>query len=169
MYPLRIPVGKKELWNKYEVKPDILATDYKRYSLRGYANLKQVGKKFKVPRKVLQGLNPNKVSKKLTPKTSIILPFHEDHNPRKKRLYADLYERPRKSILRKRTYQKWIKRGKRKGDTVSNPTEFYTVKKGDTLWSISRKTGVNINTIIKTNYKLVKRRMILPGDKLAIK
>lgn len=168
-YVIRVKVGKKKIWDKYEIKPNIEATDYKLYSLRGFANLKQVGRKFKVPYKVLEALNDMSASTRLKPRTSVVLPFRDDHNPKKVRMYADLYQKPRKSVVRRRTYQKWIKRGRRNGSEISNPTQFYIVKKGDTLWSISRKTGVNINTIIRTNYKLVKRRMILPGDKLAIK
>ncbi len=166
-YVLRVPVGKKEVWEASHKQ--VAATDYKNYSLRGKASLYNVGRKFKVPLKVLTELNDMPGKKKLYPKTVVKLPFREDHSPRKIPLYADLYEKPRKSIVRRRTYQRWIKRGNRSGKKITNPSEFYTVKKGDTLWQIARKTGVNINTIIRSNYKLVKRRMILPGDKLAIK
>lgn len=168
-YTLRVPVGKKVVWEEKKNDFNVLATDYKNYQLRGYASLHNVGRKFKVPLKVLTELNNIPGRKKLYPKTTVLLPFHEDHNQRKERLYSDLYEKPRKSVLRRRAYQKWIKRGNRSGKKISNPSQFYTVKRGDTLWNIAKKTGVNINTIIRTNYKLVKRRMILPGDKLAIR
>ena len=168
-YVLRLPVGKKKVWEAVVDKSVILATDYKIYQLRGYASLKQVGRKFKVPAKVLKKLNDFPVDKKLFPKTAVYLPFHKSHAHKKERLYADLYEKPRKSVQRRRTYQNWVKRGKSRGKNIANPKQFYIVKKGDTLWNIARKTGVNINTIIRTNYRLVKRRMILPGDKLAIR
>ena len=45
----------------------------------------------------------------------------------------------------------------------------YTVKKGDSLWAVSRKTGVAMNTIIRSNHGLLKRRMIRSGDKLVIR
>ncbi len=168
-YTLRVPVGKKDLWLNREVATNVIATDYKTYQLRGYASLYNVGRKFKVPLKVLTELNGIPGKKRLYPKTAVLLPFHEDHKAREVRMYADLYEKPRRSILRKRKYQSWIRRGNRNGKKINNPSEFYTVKKGDTLWHIAKKTGVNINTIIRSNYKLVKRRMILPGDKLAIR
>lgn len=168
-YVLRVPVGKKEAWDKLEDKSVVKANNYKIYELRGYASLKHVGRKFKVPHDVLSEINDMSANKRLFPKTAVYLPFREDHTPKKNNLYADLFEKPRKSVLRKRRYNSWIKRGARRGEKIDNPKEFYIVKKGDSLWSIARKTGVNINTIIRTNYKLVKRRMILPGDKLAIK
>ena len=168
-YTLRVPVGMKTIWEQNASTVDVAATDYKTYSLRGYASLHNVGRKFKVPLKVLSELNDIPGKKKLYPKTTVLLPFRADHNQRSVKLYADLYEKPRRSVLRRRAYQKWIKRGKRSGKKIDNPSQYYTVKKGDTLWHIARKTGVSINTIIRSNYKLVKRRMILPGDKLAIR
>lgn len=169
-YTLRVPVGKKDIWEHTTHAQVVLAADdYKMYQLRGYATLKDVGRKFKVPANILSDLNGISKNKRLLPKTAVKLPFRNDHKHRKNHLYADLYEKPRKSILRRRAYQKWVKRGYRRGKAINNPSQFYTVKKGDTLWDIARKTGVSINTIIRSNYKLVKRRMILPGDRLAIK
>lgn len=168
-YVLRVPVGKKDAWEKLVDKSVVKATDYKVYQLRGYASLYHVGRKFKVPTKVLAEINDMDPKKRLFPKTAVYLPFRDDHRAKKHKLYADLYEKPRKSILRRRAYNRWIKRGVRSGANIENPKQFYIVKKGDSLWSIARKTGVNINTIIRSNYTLVKKRMILPGDKLAIK
>ncbi len=168
-YVLRVPVGKKEVWEQKKNDVNVLATEYKKYSLRGYASLYHVGRKFKVPLKVLSELNQIPGRKRLYPKTTVLLPFREDHKHKKMPLYADLYEKPRRTVVRRRTYQRWIRRGNKLGQKISNPSQYYTVKKGDTLWNIARKTGVNINTIIRTNYRLVKRRMILPGDKLAIR
>lgn len=167
-YVLRVPVGLKKKWEAVADKSVVVARDYKVYQLRGYSSLHQVGRKFKVPAKILEQINDIPAKKRLFPKTAVYLPFRNDHS-RKNRLYSDLYERPRKSVQRRRAYQKWVKRGRRRGKMISNPKQFYIVKKGDTLWNIARNTGVNINTIIRSNYKLVKRRMILPGDKLAIK
>tara|TARA_B100001971_G_C18267904_1_gene595850 strand:- start:1919 stop:3382 length:1464 start_codon:yes stop_codon:yes gene_type:complete len=168
-YNLRVPVGKKVAWDTNPNREFVIATDYTPYQLRGYANLHHVGRKFKVPVDVLSELNGIGPKKRLYPKSVVLLPFRKDHIARKNHLYADLYERPRKSILRRRAYKKWVNRGKRLGEHIKDPKKFYIVKKGDTLWDIARKTGVNINTIIRSNYKLVRRRMILPGDKLAIK
>lgn len=167
-YKVRVPVGHKMYWDELKDKSVVKAKDYKTYQLKGYAKLKHVARKFKVPKGILTKINDIPADKKLFPKTVIYLPFRNDHT-KKDSLYSDLYEKPRKSVLRKRSYRRWIRRGARVGKKITNPKEFYIVKKGDNLWDISRKTGVKINTIIRSNYKLVKRRMILPGDKLAIR
>lgn len=168
-YNLRVPVGKKASWTEVPDKTILAATDYKVYQLRGYATLDHVGRKFRVPSNVLSEINDLNPNKKLFPKTAVYLPFREDHEARKDTLYADLYEKPRKSILRRRAYQKTISVGRSKGQLIKNPKEFYVVKKGDTLWGVSRKTGVPVNTLIRSNLSIVKKRMILPGDKLAIR
>lgn len=167
-YTLRVPVGKKALWSD-EKKEMSVANSYKTYTLNGHASLEDVAQKFKVPGDVLETLNDLPKKKKLFPRTVVLLPFREDHNERSEILYADLYEPPRKQVLRRRAFQQNINRAMARGTLISNPREFYTVKKGDTLWGVSQKTGVNINTLIKSNLSIVKKRMILPGDKLAIR
>lgn len=51
--------------------------------------------------------------------------------------------------------------------TVTLAAEFYTVKTGDTLWKISRKTGTSIENIIKLN-NLNNPNNIYVGQKLTI-
>lgn len=167
-YVLRVPVGKKEIWENFENKEAVVAKDYKTYQLKGYASLYHVGRKFKIPTNVLAEINNLDPKKRLFPKTVVYLPFRNDHT-KKHSLYADLYEKPRRSIIRRRRYKNFISIGMRRGQKIANPKEFYIVKKGDTLWNISRVTGVNINTLIRSNSQIVKRRQILPGDKLAIR
>lgn len=50
-----------------------------------------------------------------------------------------------------------------RGKLIKKPTVFYTVKKGDTLWRVAKRTGVPMSTIIRTNSHIVKKRMILQG------
>jgi membrane-bound lytic murein transglycosylase D len=167
-YIVRTPVGLKNKWDLVSDKSVVIAKDYQTYQLQGYANLSQVAAKFKVPVKILEQINDFPAEQKLFPKTVVYLPFRNDHK-QTGHLYADLHEKPRAETVRRMTYQNWVNRGRDKGESIGTPKEFYVVKKGDTLWDIARKTGVDINTIIRSNYKLVKQRMILPGDKLAIR
>lgn len=44
---------------------------------------------------------------------------------------------------------------------------YYTVQAGDTLWTISKKFGVSLNSLIKTNY-IVNPNLIYPGQTLII-
>ena len=84
-------------------------------------------------------------------------------------IYADLYEKPRRSVLRRRKYRRLIKTAKRKGRRITSPSIYYTVKKGDSLWSVSRKSGTSLYTIIASNMRIVKRRQIRAGDRLVVK
>ena len=73
-YVLRLPVGMKKKWEAIEDKSVVVAKDYKVYQLRGYASLEQVGRKFKVPTKILSQINDLPPKKKLFPKTVVYLP-----------------------------------------------------------------------------------------------
>lgn len=168
-YPLRVPVGAKEAWEEYQDKDSVIADSYKTYVTNGHSSLDQVSKKFKVPVSVLQDLNPQiSRNQKLKPKTVVYLPFREDHSV-KDRLYADIYEKTPKKQRALENHRRIIAHYSKKGKLIKNPTVFYTVKKGDTLWHVAQRTGVPMSTIIRSNSHIVKRRQILPGDRLAIR
>ena len=76
-YTLRVPVGKKQAWLDLQDKTVVKATDYKVYQLKGYASLYHVGRKFKVPSKVLEQINGMSSQKRLFPKTAVYLPVQD--------------------------------------------------------------------------------------------
>ncbi len=166
-YPLRIPVGVKESWDEYDDKNSVLADSYKTYVSKGPSTFRHISQKFKVPVDVLEELNPE-VDATIPAHTVVNLPFREDHSLRNG-LYADIYEKSSKRNRRHRSYGRDIASYSKKGKIIRNPRVFYTVKKGDTLWHVAQRTGVPMSTIIRTNSHLIKRRQILPGDKLAIR
>ena len=43
----------------------------------------------------------------------------------------------------------------------------YTIKKGDTLWSIANEMGVNLGALSRWN-NLYSEKKLMPGDKLKI-
>jgi LysM repeat protein len=54
-------------------------------------------------------------------------------------------------------------------DQNSKPIEtIYTIKKGDTLWSIANEMGVNIGALSRWN-NLYPEKKLMPGDKLKIR
>ena len=170
-YALRIPVGAKEAWDEYKDKDSVVANNFKTYVTTGTSSLQQISKKFKVPVNVLADLNPDLSESHLDSRTIVQLPFREDHSLQAS-MYADIYEKSKpKRMARsnKRNYGRSISAYMRKGKKIKNPSIFYTVKRGDTLWRVAQRTGVPMSTIIRTNAHLIKRRQILPGDKLAIK
>jgi LysM repeat protein len=56
-----------------------------------------------------------------------------------------------------------------RGQLIRNPRTFYTVQRGDSLWSISRKFNIPLETLMRSNYTTVRKGAVLPGDKLAIR
>lgn len=171
-YPLRVPVGAKEAWDEYKDKDSVVADSFKTYVTPGSSSLAQISKKFKVPVNVLADLNPDLSENQLGPKTVVSLPFREDHSLQAS-MYADIYEKSSKNkkVARNKRggYSRSISAYIKKGKKIKNPSIYYTVKKGDTLWRVAQRTGVPMSTIIRTNAHIIKRRQILPGDKLAIR
>lgn len=168
-YKLRVPTGMKATWNDCCSKQDYKAVAYMEYKVRGSrSDLADVARKFKIKDvSVLETINGMPKTKRLERNQVVYLPFRQGQDIRDN-MYADLYERPRKSVVRRRKYNSRIRTALRRGKKIDNPTRFYTVQKGDSLWSVSRRVGVSMDTIIASNYDLLKGRMIRAGDKLAI-
>ncbi|MCK5884636.1 MAG: transglycosylase SLT domain-containing protein [Bacteriovoracaceae bacterium] len=168
-YRLRIPVGKTAAWKTLD--PSYYQAEFfQNYKLRGNrSRLSDVAKKFKIKKYVMRDLNPTYSSNRILSRgTSVKLPFRVGQD-RKEKMYADLYEKPRKSILRKRRYKYRIRLAKKRGKRITNPKEYYTVLRGDSLWSVARKTGTSLDTIIVSNLGLIQRRQIRAGDKLVVR
>jgi membrane-bound lytic murein transglycosylase D len=165
-YPVRVPVGKAEAWVSYADKDGVVAKNYKIHEPRKMTSLTSIAKHYQLPVDVLKDLNPD--LENTVPGGKIVnLPFRADHDVRDM-MYADLYDKKSRKYRHRRAYSRNIASIKG-GHTIRNPKQFYVVKKGDTLWHIARKTGVPMSTIIKSNAKIVKRRSVSPGDKLAIR
>lgn len=168
-YPLRVPVGAKDEWEEYKDKDSVVADSFKTYVTNGSSSFDHISKKFKVPVDVLEDLNPEiSRNQRISPKTVVYLPFREDHSVRDS-LYADIYEKSPKKQRRQNSNRRMIAQYSKKGKFIKNPSVFYTVRKGDTLWRVAQRTGVPMSTIIRTNRHIIKRRQILPGDRLAIR
>jgi membrane-bound lytic murein transglycosylase D len=170
-YTLRIPLGMKAKWAACCQYANYYAADFQTYKVRSSrSKLKDVARKFKIKDvKVLTWLNDGLTkNSRLKRKQVVTLPFRQGQSKRAP-MYADLYEKPRKSVVRKRKYRSRIRMAKRRGKKITNPSRYYVVKKGDSLWTVSRKTGTSLDTLIVSNLSLIKKRMIRAGDKLVVK
>ena len=170
-YQLKLPLGKKDQWNTCCANKlaDFKAVDYQFYRVRGdNTEIIDVAKKFKIKGDVVADLNGLKISDRLKKNQKIILPFRIGQN-KKAPMYADLYEVPRRSVVRRKNYKNQIAMAKKKGKKISNPIAWYTVRKGDTLWDVARKNNVSLYTLIRTNLDLISKRMIRAGDRLAVR
>ena len=168
-YKMRVPTGSGVTWNNCCKDQDFKAVAFMEYKVRSNgSDLADVGRKFKIKdNSVLETINGFSSKKRLERGQVVYLPFKEGQNI-KDNMYADLYERPRKSVVKRRKYNSHIKTALRRGKAIKNPSRYYTVQKGDSLWSVSKRVGVPMDTIIATNYELLRGRMIRAGDKLAI-
>lgn len=168
-YPLRVPVGVKESWDDFSEKDSVIANNFKTInSGKSVTTFQHISRKYKVPTDILAALNPELRPNHVPGRTEVKLPFREDHSI-KGSMYADLYEKKSSRRSRRGGYSRMISSNINRGKLIKNPSVFYTVQKGDTLWRVAQRTGVPMSTIIRTNRHIVKRRMILPGDKLAIR
>lgn len=170
-YKLRVPVGVSQTWKKCCFDANYVATDFQEYKIRGRSSrIKDVARKFKIKdKKVLSLLNDNKSqTHRLKRGDIVVLPFRTGQS-KKESMYADLYEKPRKVVRRRMAKRSLLRKARRKGRNIKAPSQYYTVRKGDSLWSVARKTGQNMYTIIASNMRIVKYRSIRAGDKLVVR
>ena len=171
IYKLRVPVGKRLTYEECCAHVDLSAKDFQKYIIKSRkgTTLKAIGRKFRIKyASVLEGLNKLTAQTRLPQGTQIFLPFHRDHS-RKESMYADLYERPRRRVRRVKSYRRRVRLAQRRGKKILHPNGFYLVKKGDSLWSIARKSGISLDTLIASNLNIVQSRMIRVGDKLVVR
>ena len=171
-YDLKVPghdqVIKWENINKEGRVADLTSNDFMVYEVNKHESLRDVAIKFRLPEEILENLNDLDSGTKLAPHSVLKLPFRNDQSIRHE-MYADLYESKKSSKRQKRGYYRTLKLASKKGKFIKKPSNYYIVKKGDTLWHVSQRTGVSINTIIRTNYSLLSKGVIRPGDKIYFK
>ncbi|MCY4523556.1 MAG: transglycosylase SLT domain-containing protein [Halobacteriovoraceae bacterium] len=108
-YKLRIPVGTSPNYEKCCRFRDFMAMAYQKYTVKGKrASFKKIARKYKVKPKFLAELNGMPINQSLNSGDIIILPFREGQDKRDN-MYADLYERPRKRTIRRRTYRRLVR------------------------------------------------------------
>jgi membrane-bound lytic murein transglycosylase D len=167
-YRLKVPTGAEVVYKECCADKNFTANAFQKYRPNTATTIAQVAKKFRIQPSVLEDLNGVSASKYVAKNQEVILPFREGQNI-KEAMYADLYERPRRHVLARTTYKKQIKMAKASGQKLANPKEYYTVQKGDTLWTVSKKTGTPLNVLINSNLSTVEGRMIRQGDKIAVR
>jgi len=168
-YRLKVPIGTEDVYEECCKDKMFIASAFQKYKTRSACTIAQVAKKFKIkPSSVLEDLNSIPARTRLAKGQEVMLPFREGQSI-KDAMYADLYWRPRKHVRIRRAYKRQIRLAKASGKKIASPKEYYTVQKGDSLWTVSRKTGTPLNVLINTNIGIVESRMIRQGDKLAIR
>lgn len=169
-YRLRLPPSSAEKFAQCCAKTDMIAVNFQQFVVpKKGMSVAQISKKFKLRKDyVLASLN--NVSERATFKGGDIvkLPFREGElvNP-ENNLYADLFQKPRREVLKRnsRAY-----RAKRYAAARKKQNRYYTVKKGETLFTVAQKHGISVKRLIASNADVIKKsKKVNPGVKLVIK
>ena len=165
-YKLRIPPNTAEKFAQCCAKANLIAQDFQEYVVtKKGMSLAEVSKKFRLKKNyVLATLNGVSENTRFKKGDSIKLPFRlGEQVSASNNLYADLYEKNRREVLRRnhRGYRRYASRKKH--------VRYYTVKKGESLFTVAQKHGISVKRLIASNSSTKKNKKIAAGDKLIIK
>jgi membrane-bound lytic murein transglycosylase D len=147
VYELRVPVGASEwCYEKLRAIPEERRLRFKRYIVQKGETISLIAYMFNVKPEEIKALNRIR-SNVISPGSEIIVPVHE-------------WEKPRKVVFSKKGKKRF-----REVNIEGVEHIFYTVQKGDSLWSIAKRFGVSVSDIKKWNNVDKK---IFPGDILLI-
>ncbi|NOT79561.1 MAG: transglycosylase SLT domain-containing protein [Bacteriovoracaceae bacterium] len=169
-YKLRLPPNTASKFAECCLNTDLTAVNFQQFVVpKKGMTLSQVSKKFKLRKDyVLANLNNVSEKSRFNAGDVVKLPFRdgEEVSPNNN-LYADLFEKPRREVLRKnsRAYRA------RRYAARKKPFRYYTVKKGETLFSVAQKHGISVKRLIASNNDLIdkKSKKVNAGTKLSIK
>jgi len=165
-YKLRIPPNTAEKFAQCCSKMDLIAKDFQEFIVtKKSMSVAEISKRFKIKKNyVLTALNNVSENAVFGKGESVKLPFRvgELVSP-SNNLYADLFEKPRKEVLRK-NHRNRTRLARSSG---KKPVRYYTVKKGESLFTVAQKHGISVKRLIASNE--LKKKKISAGDKLVIK
>jgi len=155
-YKLRLPPNSAEKFAQCCAKLNLIATDFQEYAITKKMTLAEVAKKFKIKQvTVLSRLNSVPDSKTFTKGEIVKLPFRVGEVvSSQNNLYADLFEKPRKEILKKSSRARFsryksllAKRGK------------LVVKKNNRSISFLQKNGIKTKRVIASRNSFSQKNM----------
>jgi len=149
-YEIKIPDGKKEIFLKnFEALQPAQKFQFKTHVVKKGDTFSQIAKLYRVDLAPLLEINRIKKTTRLSIGMNLLVPIPKDQ----------------KTTLNLMGGEKKLN-GK---DLRSDSEEIiYTIKKGDTLWSIANEMGVNIGALSRWN-NLHPEKKLIPGDKIKIR
>ena len=146
-YEIKIPAGKKELFlQNFESLSPQDRFQFKTHIVRKGDTLSGIAKLYRVEVEPILEINRLKRTSLLSIGMNLLVPIPKDW----------------KSIVVAQRRED----GKNQNSRVCEIT--YTIKRGDTLWSIANEMGVNIGALSRWN-NLDPEKKLMPGDKLKIR
>ncbi len=148
-YEIKIPSGKKELFSKnFESLHSGVKFQFKTHVVKKGESFPKIARLYQIDVEPILEINRLNKKSRLSPGTNLLIPL------------------PKEQDLKVESLAKKKSSG---ADPGSKPVErAYTIKKGDSLWSIANETGVNIGVLSRWN-NLHPDKKLMPGDKLKIR
>ncbi len=148
-YEIKIPFGKKELFLKnFGILHPGVKFQFKTHVVKKGDTFPKIARLYRVDVEPILEINRLNKKSRLSAGTNLLIPLPKDQD-----LKTD-------SLAKKKS---------KETDKGSKPVETtYTIKKGDSLWSIANEMGVNIGALGRWN-NLHPDKKLMPGDKLKIK
>jgi membrane-bound lytic murein transglycosylase D len=148
-YEIKIPFGRKELFSKnFENPSSGERFQFKTHLVRKGDTFSSIARLYRVDLEPILEMNRLNKKSRLSIGMNLLIPLPKDQGPNPDRM---------------------AKRKSGGTDHGSKPTGTvtYTIKKGDTLWSIANEMGVNLGALSRWN-NLYPDKKLMPGDKLKI-
>jgi membrane-bound lytic murein transglycosylase D len=148
-YMIKIPFGKKEVFQKnFQTLEPGERFQFKTHLVKKGDTFSKIAKLYGVDVDPILEMNRLNRKSRLSVGMNLLIPLPKEDGPRPDRMAK-----------------------KKPGETGhgSKPvqTMTYTIKKGDTLWSIANEMGVNLGALSQWN-NLYPEKKLMPGDKLKI-
>jgi membrane-bound lytic murein transglycosylase D len=148
-YEIKIPFGKKELFLKnFETHYSSERFQFKTHLVKKGDTFPKIAKLYRVDLEPILEINRLNKKSRLSIGMDLLIPLPKGRGIK-----------PTSTAMKKSDGM----------DQNSKPIEtIYTIKKGDTLWSIANEMGVNIGALSRWN-NLYPEKKLMPGDKLKIR
>lgn len=148
-YEIKIPFGKKELFLKnFETLYSGEKFQFKTHIVKKEDTFSKITKLYRVDLEPILEINRLNKKSRLSTGMNLLIPLPKRQDPK-----------PDSAAKKKSDGM----------DQHSKPIETtYTIKKGDSLWSIANEMGVNIGALSRWN-NLHPEKKLMPGDKLKIR
>jgi len=148
-YEIKIPFGKKELFSKnFGILHSGVKFQFKTHVVKKGESFPKIAKLYRIDVEPILEINRWDKKSRLSAGTNLLIPLPKDQDLKPVSL---------------------AKKESRGTDRGSKPVETtYTIKKGDSLWSIANEMGVNIGALGRWNH-LHADKKLMPGDKLKIR
>jgi membrane-bound lytic murein transglycosylase D len=148
-YEIKIPFGKKELFSKnFQTLYSGERFQFKTHLVKKGDTISKIARLYRVDLGPILEMNRLNKRSRLAIGMNLLIPLPKDQGPKPDRM------------AKKKSGG--TDHGSKLVETIT-----YTIKKGDTLWSIANEMGVNLGALSHWN-NLYPEKKLMPGDKLKI-